>query len=139
VCGVDADPAVLVLARGWRQSGVTWVCANPTALPFAAASVDKVLAGRLSPPSGPGHDAADDAVDERALREAARVLRPGGRLVVAATAESAALAAAIGGAGLVVAHQVTDEVALRFAAPAGEVPAVVRVVVHYATATTPRT
>lgn len=74
VTGVDASPAMLALARA-NATGypVTLVQADMTALPFDDAYFDAVLIV-----TGLCSVARPDAV----LHEAARVLRPGGRLVV---------------------------------------------------------
>jgi len=74
VTGVDAAPAMLRVARA-NAAGypVTFVQADMTALPFADARFDAVLIlTALCFVSSPG----------AVLREAARVLRPGGRLII---------------------------------------------------------
>jgi ubiquinone/menaquinone biosynthesis C-methylase UbiE len=78
VTGLDGDPAVLALARR-RLAGRTDVAlleGLADALPFADESFDRVTCALLV------HHLAPVA-QRRALLEAARVLRPGGRLHVA--------------------------------------------------------
>jgi len=74
---VDRSPRVLEAARRRLRSvpGVRFVLADARALPFAPASFDEVLALNLL-----NHVPEPDGV----LAQAARLLRPGGRLVVAA-------------------------------------------------------
>lgn len=77
VVGVDGDPDVLALAR--RKAGaerVDWVAALAGDLPLADAAADRVVLSLLL------HHLSPVSRDE-ALREARRVLRPGGRLHVA--------------------------------------------------------
>ncbi|HEU4658377.1 MAG TPA: methyltransferase domain-containing protein [Capillimicrobium sp.] len=77
VTGVDGDEAVLALAR--RKPGaerVSWSTGLATALPLEDASADRVVMSLLL------HHLTD-ADKQRALEEARRVLRPGGRLHVA--------------------------------------------------------
>lgn len=75
--GVEFSPAMLRLARQRAATlgrEVTWVEADAAALPFAEASFDTVVATF----------ALCCVLDERAvLAELARVLRPGGRLLLA--------------------------------------------------------
>jgi SAM-dependent methyltransferase len=78
VYGVDADPALLAAARDRRPSRVVWVRADPSRLPVGGGCVDKLLCGTAL------HALPDVAA---ALAEYARVLRPGGRIAVAAWAE----------------------------------------------------
>lgn len=78
VTGLDGDPAVLTRARR-RLSGRTDVAllkGRADALPFADGSFDRVICALLVHHLSP-------AAQRRALLEAARVLRPGGRLHVA--------------------------------------------------------
>lgn len=70
--GVNIDPSQLQVARR-IEAGATWLCADASALPLAAASVDRVLCV----------EAAFHFGSRRAFAaEAARVLRPGGLLVL---------------------------------------------------------
>lgn len=69
--GVDASPEALRFARGRTES--RFVAASATALPFPSATFDVALALDVF------EHVADDAA---AAREALRVLRPGGLLVV---------------------------------------------------------
>lgn len=73
VLGLDANPEMLAVARR-RHGGIEWCDGRAEALPFADADFDAVL-------SQFGLMFFDDRV--AALREMQRVLRPGGRLVVA--------------------------------------------------------
>ena len=74
VTAVDASPAMLAVARCRAEgTAVTLVQADLTALPFAEASFDAAMAVTAL---------CFVAAPATALREAARVLRPGGRLVV---------------------------------------------------------
>jgi ubiquinone/menaquinone biosynthesis C-methylase UbiE len=79
VVAVDGDPAALSLAqrkKGVRPLSCTWRTGLADALPVETGSVDAVVMALLL------HHL--DARGKRiALREAGRVLRPGGRLVVA--------------------------------------------------------
>jgi SAM-dependent methyltransferase len=77
VVGVDLTPAMLGQARETLQraglANAAYVCANAYTLPFADGTLDIALCGYalhhlLTP--------------ERAIREMARVVRPGGRVVV---------------------------------------------------------
>ena len=67
--GLDFSEAMLAFARS-RSPGVEFVRGDATALPFADASFDAVVAAFVLLHLG---------VPERAVSEAARVLRPGGR------------------------------------------------------------
>jgi SAM-dependent methyltransferase len=74
--GVDSSAALLERARGRTLSGdgpVRFVQADAATLPFAEAAFDGVRVERVLQ-----HVADPDGV----IREAARILRPGGRLVV---------------------------------------------------------
>lgn len=74
VTGVDASPAMLAVARvGTAGGDVRLVRAELTALPFGDARFDAVLGVTIL---------CFVAEPLAALREAARVLRPGGRLVL---------------------------------------------------------
>jgi ArsR family transcriptional regulator len=77
VIAVDRSPEVLArardLARRRRVTNVTWKKGDIERLPLADASVDVALLSQAL------HHAKDPA---RALREARRILRPGGRLLV---------------------------------------------------------
>ena len=73
VFGLDANPQMLAVARR-KHGGIEWHDGRAEALPFADASFDRVL-------SQFGLMFFDDRI--AALREIRRVLRPGGRLVVA--------------------------------------------------------
>ncbi len=73
VLGLDANPQMLAVARR-KHAGIEWQDGRAEALPFADASFDAVV-------SQFGLMFFDDRV--AALREMQRVLRPGGRLVVA--------------------------------------------------------
>jgi len=70
--GVDASPEMLAEARREAPDGTTLQQADVRHLPFADASFDAVVIGSVL------HYLPDA---EAALAEAARVLRPGGRLV----------------------------------------------------------
>ena len=77
VIGVDGDPEVLALARAKAGAdAVQWRNGMATALPLAGATVDRVVMSLLL------HH-LDAGAKRAALAEAARVLRPGGRLHVA--------------------------------------------------------
>jgi len=76
ITGVDGDDEALAIARRKRVDGVRWVHGMATALPLADASADRVVMSLLLHHLVP-------ADKQRALKEAARVLRPGGRLHVA--------------------------------------------------------
>ena len=73
VLGLDANPQMLAVARRLHPS-IEWLHGRAEALPLPAASVDAAV-------SQFGLMFFDDRV--AALREMARVLRPGGRLAVA--------------------------------------------------------
>jgi ubiquinone/menaquinone biosynthesis C-methylase UbiE len=77
VIGVDGDPEVLALAHAkpWADK-VQWRKGLATALPLPGASADRVVMSLLLHHLEP-------AAKRTALAEAARVLRPGGRLHVA--------------------------------------------------------
>ena len=77
VYGVDADGDLLAAARARRPSDVGWARAASTCLPFASATVDKVVCGAVL------HKLPDV---RPVLSEWARVLRPGGRVAVGAWA-----------------------------------------------------
>jgi len=66
--GLDVAPRMLAVARG---RGLTVVCADGAAVPFAAASFDAVIAGK---------GALRYLAPAVALAESYRVLAPGGRL-----------------------------------------------------------
>jgi SAM-dependent methyltransferase len=74
--GVESDPALLAEARrraaGSHQPNIRIVEGAPTSLPLRDGAVDVVLTSLIEP---------DDA-SPPVVREAVRVLRPGGRLVV---------------------------------------------------------
>jgi ubiquinone/menaquinone biosynthesis C-methylase UbiE len=76
--GVESDPALLAEARrraaGSHQPNIRIVEGAPTSLPLRDGAVDVVLTSLIEP---------DDA-SLPVVREAVRVLRPGGRLVVIA-------------------------------------------------------
>jgi ubiquinone/menaquinone biosynthesis C-methylase UbiE len=76
VIGVDREPRMVGEALALHAAGacVGFVCADAHALPFGSASVDRVWMHRVL------QHAADPG---RVLAEAARVLRPGGRVVMA--------------------------------------------------------
>jgi ubiquinone/menaquinone biosynthesis C-methylase UbiE len=77
VTGVDGDPSILAIARGKPGAGrVEWTEGRAEALPLADASADAVVMSLVLHHLVPTVKAA-------ALAEAARVLRPGGRLHVA--------------------------------------------------------
>jgi ubiquinone/menaquinone biosynthesis C-methylase UbiE len=77
VVGVDVDAEVLALARAKPGAdAVQWRKGLATALPLAGASADRVVMSLLL------HH-LDAGAKRAALAEAARVLRPGGRLHVA--------------------------------------------------------
>lgn len=77
VIGVDGDPEVLALAHAKPGAeAVQWRKGLATALPLPGASADRVVMSLLL------HH-LDAAAKRTALAEAARVLRPGGRLHVA--------------------------------------------------------
>jgi ubiquinone/menaquinone biosynthesis C-methylase UbiE len=77
VVGVDGDAEVLALARAKPGAdAVQWRKGLATALPLAGASADRVVMSLLL------HH-LDAGAKRAALAEAARVLRPGGRLHVA--------------------------------------------------------
>ncbi len=83
VVGVDPDP--LALQRARRKAaragvGVRWEQASAASLPLPDGSVDRVLSSLML------HH-LDDADTARALAEARRVLRPGGRLHLVDMAE----------------------------------------------------
>jgi SAM-dependent methyltransferase len=117
VYGVDSSAASLVAARSRRPSPVLWVRAAPGRLPFGSGTVDKVLAGSL-------HAVADAP---GVVAECARVLVPGGRLVVGAWVSVGSSPVSLGGAGgagvasvaravgLRVAHESSEEVSVPFA------------------------
>ena len=75
--GVDGDPEVLALARAKPGAdAVQWRAGSATALPLPGAGADRVVMSLLL------HH-LDGPAKRAALAEAARVLRPGGRLHVA--------------------------------------------------------
>jgi SAM-dependent methyltransferase len=86
--GMDISAQALVLARGWRDPRIRWLCADARALPLADRSIDVVTCTltlhHFDPP-----DAA------RVLAEAARVCRRG--LVISDLLRSAAAWAATWG------------------------------------------
>ncbi|MEX2247705.1 MAG: methyltransferase domain-containing protein [Dehalococcoidia bacterium] len=91
--GGDIDPAALAAARqnaGRRPALARW---DATRLPLRSASVDAII---TNPPYGRRHEAPGGvaALYRGAMKEAARVLRPGGRCVVL-TGEPEALRAAL--------------------------------------------
>jgi ubiquinone/menaquinone biosynthesis C-methylase UbiE len=73
VTGVDASPAMLSLARSQVELPVTFVQADLAHLPFDDGSFDAAIAVTAL---------CFVAEPEEVLREVARVLRPGGRLVL---------------------------------------------------------
>lgn len=77
VTGLDGDPRALDIARS-KDHGrqVTWIVASAASLPFDDAAFDRVVASLLL-----HHLGDEDKL--RALSEALRVLRPGGRLQIA--------------------------------------------------------
>lgn len=77
VTGVDLDPALSTLASDVQRAGPQWARADMRALPFRDDSFTVALNLVLS--FGFFDDEADDW---RVIREFARVLKPGGRLVV---------------------------------------------------------
>ncbi|WP_093865262.1 class I SAM-dependent methyltransferase [Streptomyces sp. TLI_053] len=80
VLGVDRSPGMLAAAARRIPGGA--VCGDATRLPFASGSVDAVVMVWLL------HLLPEDAADA-VLSEAARVLRPGGRLVTTVDKEQA--------------------------------------------------
>ncbi len=74
--GIEADPALLAVARSRadaaHQPNLRIVAGTPEELPLHDGAVDIVLSGMIEPDDG----------SLRAIAEAMRVLRPGGRLVV---------------------------------------------------------
>ncbi|MFJ4092857.1 class I SAM-dependent methyltransferase [Kitasatospora sp. NPDC089913] len=80
VLGVDRSPGMLAAAARRIPGGA--VCGDATRLPFASGSVDAVVMVWLL------HLLPEDAADA-VLAEAARVLRPGGRLVTTVDKEAA--------------------------------------------------
>jgi ubiquinone/menaquinone biosynthesis C-methylase UbiE len=73
--GVDPAPSMVALAAERSEgAGTTFACAVAEELPFADGSFDRALASMTV------HHWADPA---RGLAEVARILRPGGRLVIA--------------------------------------------------------
>lgn len=77
VIGLDPDAEVLARARTKDRTGrVEWIEGFASPLPFADESFDRVVASLVL------HHLDDDA-KHQALREARRVLRPGGRLHIA--------------------------------------------------------
>ena len=74
--GIEADPALLAEARrravNTHQPNIRIVEGQPTELPLRSGAVDVVLTSGLTP----------DDTSLPAIREALRVLRPGGRLIV---------------------------------------------------------
>jgi ubiquinone/menaquinone biosynthesis C-methylase UbiE len=77
VIGVDGDPEVLGIARAKSGAdGIEWHEALVDSLPLAEASADAVTMTLLLHHLAPSGKTA-------ALREARRILRPGGRLVIA--------------------------------------------------------
>lgn len=114
VYGIDADDVALSLARARRPSSVCWVRAGAGRLPFAAASVDKVVCGVAL------HRLADV---RPVLAEWARVLAPGGRAAVGAWGELRESAAEDAVLAALSAHGVDpDACARRIALVAGGVP-----------------
>ncbi len=81
--GVDATPAMLRRARTRirrrRLSSVDLRIADAAHLPFATGSIDAVFSSYVL-------DTMEASRRQRAIREAARVLRPGGRLAVVSMA-----------------------------------------------------
>jgi SAM-dependent methyltransferase len=75
VVGVDVSPAI-VREAGWRNPGLEAVVADVRRLPIGTGSIDAVVSN-----STLDHFEAREDI-ERALAELARVLRPGGLLVV---------------------------------------------------------
>jgi SAM-dependent methyltransferase len=84
----------LVIGAGERPVTVSLITADMRALPLASGSVDVVVSSLAihNIPDGPGRI--------RAVGEAARVLRPGGRLVVADFRHARAYADQLAGLGL---------------------------------------
>lgn len=72
--GIDSSIAMVAWAAG-RGNRTAFVCADAAALPFASERFDRVLAFLAL------HE-LDDAARDAAIREAHRILKPGGRLVV---------------------------------------------------------
>ena len=76
ITAIDGDDDALDIARGKAPTGVRWMHGLATHLPVLGASADRVVMSLLLHHLVP-------AQKERALREAVRVLHPGGRLHVA--------------------------------------------------------
>lgn len=77
VTGVDLDPALPMMVPRRRQGTPRWARADMRALPFSNESFTVVLNLVLS-----FGFFADEADDRRVIREFARVLKPGGRLLL---------------------------------------------------------
>jgi SAM-dependent methyltransferase len=74
LAGIGVDFSPVAAARAAAKSGAPTACASVTALPFAAGAFDAVVSADVL-----CHRSVDP---QAALREMARVLRPGGRLVL---------------------------------------------------------